>query len=1045
MDSRIIEAAYSASEEEVTISLSDMGRMYTIDFTMMQQINEDTGTARPVFRTTNSNLATAAAASADSSDLVKPDARAEVLAEQPELASSFIKSLFGILYEVYSSSAGPAIRHKCLQTLLRQIYYASPELLQEVLVNQPVSSHIASMLASQDHKVVVGALQMADILMRRLPETFTQYFQRQGVTHQIRNLSSSGVVASHCEGAATSNNSQPTAAPPDQTSGAVRPTDAASSRTVTSVISSVISSAISSAATTSGAPSASGASNPLPAGALTTGTSKSETGAIAKSKKTSKRIATRHSKSKSSLKKSESSTAGSNSGAASTSNLTKLSKASFLATFNPTRWGKNTPSDKPPLADSRSVSTATLLANYREKVKSWITTHAKEFMNEHFSKLNPTAVKAEGVLLTLSKAANLLTGKDTKRSVEGDREALEMVAYTVADDDVSPFEMIHSGVIDTLTTYLHASPQVPSTSTALNDLSLPLEKRLAIFMNVFIGCPISPSTTYSQVAVSNEHRFAQLVSKTMACLHQQEQFQVKVHDLGLASGGGSANSNAMKFLSSHQLKCQLQRHPECKTFRAYSGGPVKVDPLAPVHAIENFLIRHGYCKPEGAAVSADIEIISDDEDGNSVDDLDDSMPGMLVDQRLGKHTIELVIGDRPLSYNQTVLQAIRNHATIDDSDHALGGSSVWSQTHVIWYRQATSEKSTGSAVSHSAPKKTKADGTNKSRKVKKTQDFFTDGVVSLRTCPLITSLSQTMAGRISVQDSCMQSVSLIRILYYINKYWGSLYQVLSYQPPVAESTFISSKLTAKANRQLQDPLVIMTGNIPQWLPQLAGSCPFLFPFETRHLLFYVNTFDRDRAMMRLQEANVDVSDMDTSGRVGPPRLEKRKKVVSRENIIKQAEHIFEDATDLDIWHSPRNSESQADSTEYVDCKYGLYPKPLGRSAKLATVSKIKAKFRFIGKLLAKALMDSRILDLPMNPIIYSWLLGQQAVLTPSDLSSYDPSIAASYSHLQEMSAKVRTIQSDTNLKEEEKEKALLEVGVEDLCLTSLYQVTAISG
>jgi len=34
--------------------------------------------------------------------------------------------------------------------------------------------------------------------------------------------------------------------------------------------------------------------------------------------------------------------------------------------------------------------------------------------------------------------------------------------------------------------------------------------------------------------------------------------------------------------------------------------------------------------------------------------------------------------------------------------------------------------------------------------------------------------------------------------------------------------------------------------------------------------------------------------MDTSGRVGPPRLEKRKKVVSRENIIKQAEHIFED-------------------------------------------------------------------------------------------------------------------------------------------------------
>ena len=46
------------------------------------------------------------------------------------------------------------------------------------------------MLGSQDHKVVVGALQMADILMRKLPSTFTQYFRRQGVTHQIKLLSS---------------------------------------------------------------------------------------------------------------------------------------------------------------------------------------------------------------------------------------------------------------------------------------------------------------------------------------------------------------------------------------------------------------------------------------------------------------------------------------------------------------------------------------------------------------------------------------------------------------------------------------------------------------------------------------------------------------------------------------------------------------------------------------------------------------------------------------------------------------------------------------
>ena len=40
---------------------------------------------------------------------------------------------------------------------------------------------------------------------------------------------------------------------------------------------------------------------------------------------------------------------------------------------------------------------------------------------------------------------------------------------------------------------------------------------------------------------------------------------------------------------------------------------------------------------------------------------------------------------------------------------------------------------------------------------------------------------------------------------------------------IPTSEFINSKLTAKANRQLQDPLVIMTGNIPTWLTELGKT------------------------------------------------------------------------------------------------------------------------------------------------------------------------------------------------------------------------------
>lgn len=46
------QAAYQAGEEEV--NLSTMGRSYLLDFNAMQQINEDTGTARPVVRKASS-------------------------------------------------------------------------------------------------------------------------------------------------------------------------------------------------------------------------------------------------------------------------------------------------------------------------------------------------------------------------------------------------------------------------------------------------------------------------------------------------------------------------------------------------------------------------------------------------------------------------------------------------------------------------------------------------------------------------------------------------------------------------------------------------------------------------------------------------------------------------------------------------------------------------------------------------------------------------------------------------------------------------------
>ena len=43
-------------------------------------------------------------------------------------------------------------------------------------------------------------------------------------------------------------------------------------------------------------------------------------------------------------------------------------------------------------------------------------------------------------------------------------------------------------------------------------------------------------------------------------------------------------------------------------------------------------------------------------------------------------------------------------------------------------------------------------------------------------------------------------------------------------------------------------------------------------------------------------------------------------------------------------------------------------------------------FKFIGQLMAKALADGRTLDLPLSPVVYRWLLGQEARLTLTDVA-----------------------------------------------------------
>ena len=66
------------------------------------------------------------------------------------------------------------------------VYHSDRDLLSEVLRAPAVSSQVAGMLSSGDLRVVVGALQLSELLLQKMPDEFGVHFRREGVLHQVR-------------------------------------------------------------------------------------------------------------------------------------------------------------------------------------------------------------------------------------------------------------------------------------------------------------------------------------------------------------------------------------------------------------------------------------------------------------------------------------------------------------------------------------------------------------------------------------------------------------------------------------------------------------------------------------------------------------------------------------------------------------------------------------------------------------------------------------------------------------------------------------------
>ncbi|XP_068109968.1 E3 ubiquitin-protein ligase HECTD1 isoform X4 [Hyperolius riggenbachi] len=294
---------------------------------------------------------------------------------------------------------------------------------------------------------------------------------------------------------------------------------------------------------------------------------------------------------------------------------------------------------------------------------------------------------------------------------------------------------------------------------------------------------------------------------------------------------------------------------------------------------------------------------------------------------------------------------------------------------------------------------------------------------------------QAKAG--SGQNSCgvEDVLQLLRILYIVasDPYSARTPQeegdeLLLFSVPPEE--FTSKKITTKILQQIEEPLALASGALPDWCEQLTSKCPFLIPFETRQLYFTCTAFGASRAIVWLQnrrEATVERSRTASAVRRDDPgefrvgRLKhERVKVPRGESLMEWAENVMQihadrksvleveflgeegtglgptlefyalvaaefQKTDLGIWLSdddfPDDESRQVDlggglkpPGYYVQRSCGFFPAPYPQDSE--ELDRVTRLCYFLGIFLAKCIQDNRLVDLPIsNPFFRLMCMG----------------------------------------------------------------------
>ena len=569
-------------------------------------------------------------------------------------------------------------------------------------------------------------------------------------------------------------------------------------------------------------------------------------------------------------------------------------------------------------------------------------------------------------------------------------------------EGISTFELVTSSILHE---FVSALVRHPSKVKAVVDV-----------FHSFSPRPASVVITPGAALEPNVPLLVRFVRQLQSVLSQYENFPP------LASGG-------VKSVTS-QIRLKISPEEADKACRAdLQAASVNIEPLATIGAVADFilarLVPNARPKPSEA-----------DEPEDAVEDVlpeEESKARRAANQTNPPTEVFIRLGDQCLSHKLSMVQVMQRYVTSKPASPTRRtpklppGLPKELQDAFLAAASGTEVQLTYSLKPFGPPVKPAQQRDSElciNRGVTLDQDARTHGASTVERASTEKLLCEKSGSLpLIVHDTLL----LLRVLSAASSSWASLSQQcllasdeekalqLSESVPVPAGEFINPKLNNKLLRQVTNP--IFAGQLEEsWCVRLMSDCPFLFPSTTRTFLFDISFHGTVRALSRIHERLQETGNVDHPSR--SHRIQRLKLRVHRDKILESARRIDEvhgaarsifemefygeegsglgptqefysllgkelQQKSLHLWRE-EEGDVEADSNMHSTV-HGLFPRPQSKAD-----SNIVALFKFIGRLLARCVLDRRIIGLRFSRPFLKMLRGDTLVL--EDVSMISPSL-----------------------------------------------------